>query len=174
MAQPRARQGLRGNINRGQSLMRRCHLRKGHDLILFAMDQLHWRLGGDFRGQAFRRDQAAGKTDQRGAGLGSAQQGMQGHHGSLAEANDAQRTFIQAQSIQLRCDKGIEQSAGIVSSRRHQLRVTVFQGKPLEAERIDLAGLGRVGCDEHGFGKERRQQGHKPEEIIAICAVTMQ
>ena len=59
-------------------------------------------------------------------------------------------------------------------ARRGDCRIEPRDAEPLVAERIALAGVGRVGRMEHHVGHQRRQHRRQPDQVVAIGAVTVQ
>jgi hypothetical protein len=143
-------------------------------LVAVAMDQQHRRLRPDLRRQRLGRGQHAGEADDAGQRPGAAQPDMQRHHGALAEADHDGLRFVEPILRHRVVEELLGEGRGRAHARRRDLGIEARDAEPLEAHRIALARVRRVGRVEHRVGHQRRQHGREADQVVAVGAVAVQ
>ncbi len=100
----------------------------------------------------------------------AAQARVEGHHRTLAEAHESERSLVESAPGELLVQKGVERRAGGVDAAPALVRVAREQREPLSPHRRHRASLGRVGRDEIGVGQKGAPMPADLDQIIAVRA----
>ena len=118
------------------------------------------------------RGQQAGEPDHGAQRLAPPRPHVQRHHRPLAEADQGAGRGRQAVARQLRVDKGVQRRRGRLHSGRQTIQIHAGDREPLVgAAREARHRLGRVRCDEGGFGHSLSEIGCQPDQVVAVGAV---
>src|SRR5262249_46550284 len=102
------------------------------------MDQEHWRLAADLRGErldvdVFRHHQHPRITDDTRRWDREAHADMERHHGALAEADKRQCRWRKIATVQLGVEEPLEDRRGFVHAAPALVRIAECQRKPFAA-----------------------------------------
>jgi hypothetical protein len=128
----------------------------------------------NFRIAVRRQHQDARIADDRRRRHAAAQPDMQRHHRALAEADQRQRRWRQAEARKLGIDEALQHRCRFVDSDPALVRIAKRQGEPLPPHRRAAA---RLRCMRRHERRLRQQGLPRPaefDEVVAVGAVAVQ
>src|SRR3984957_848833 len=176
---------LVGNIGLGEFFRRDEQGFQRNDGILIAMHEQYRRAGpaGVARGgfaEMFGADQYAGIADDRGRRALAAQAHMQRHHRALAEADQREARFVEAEAREFRIEKDVERRPRLddagptLIGALALVRAAIAEREPLPTHRRHGARLGRIRRHEGGVRQPGAPLATDFDQILAVRAIAMQ
>src|SRR5260370_3938956 len=118
--------------------------------------------------------QQYGRADDRERRRRAAQPHMQGHHRTLAEADERERRGRQIAALELGVEEACKDGRRLVDTGPAFIGIAEGEREPLPANRRLAAGLGGVRGDEGRLGQESLPRPADVDEVVAVGAVAVQ
>ena len=105
---------------------------------------------------------------------------MQRHHRALAEADQREARFVEAEAREFRIEKGVERRPRLDDAGPAFVGALALVGaaiaerEPLPAHRRHAARLGRIGRDESGVRQPGAPLPADFDQVFAVGAIAMQ